>query len=180
MNIVPGPAKNNHAPDRSRGCRTERVIDIFLQRHNSASAIRPIGGDHSDGAAVENAIANALGAESTEDHRMHRANSCAGQHGNRGLGNIWEINDDPISFFDFVPFQDVCETANFAMQLLVGEGAFVARFAFPNNCRLVSPKAFGAKMSIQTILRNIELAADEPLREWRLPFQDLFPLGAPD
>ena len=141
VNFISGPPKNDHAPDRR--ALAERVIDIFLQWHNSAPAIRAVRSDDRDGAAINNTITNALGAEPTEDHRMHRADPRAGQHGNRGLGNIWQINDDPISFFDVVSFQHVCETANFAMQLLVSEGAFVAWFAFPNNRRLVPPKAFG-------------------------------------
>src|ERR1700730_7130342 len=66
------------------------------------------------------------------------------------------------------------------MQLLISERAFVARFALPDDCRLVPPKAFGAQMSIQTIFRNVEFAADEPLRERRLPFENLFPSAAPD
>src|SRR2546430_13619939 len=55
--------------------------------------------------ALPISVANAVGAKSTEDHRMHRANPRAGQHGNRGLGNIREVNDDAIALFDLVPFQ---------------------------------------------------------------------------
>ena len=35
-------------------------------------------------------------------------------------------------------------------------------------------------MAIQTIFRDVEFAADEPLRKGRFPFQNLFPFGAPD
>src|SRR6478672_3686737 len=35
-------------------------------------------------------------------------------------------------------------------------------------------------MAIQTIFRNVQFASDEPLCEWRFPFQNLFPFGAPD
>src|SRR6266567_5231075 len=35
-------------------------------------------------------------------------------------------------------------------------------------------------MSIQTIFRNIDFAADKPLREGRFPFEDFFPSDAPD
>src|SRR5712691_7007585 len=35
-------------------------------------------------------------------------------------------------------------------------------------------------MSVQTILRNIELTADKPLRERRFPFQNFFPRRPPD
>src|SRR6266581_1967511 len=35
-------------------------------------------------------------------------------------------------------------------------------------------------MSIQTIFRNIDFAADKPLRKGRFPFEDFFPSDAPD
>ena len=80
---------------------------------------------------------------------MHGANPRTGQHGNCGLGNVREINDHPISLFDVVPFQHIREAANFALQLLVGERAFIARFALPDNCRLVPARS--SQMPIETI-----------------------------
>ena len=118
----------------------ERVIDIFLQRHNAAAAIGAVGGDERDRAAIADPVTNAVGAESAEDHRVHRADPRAGQHGNRRLGNVRQINDDAIAFFDVVSFQHIRETADLAMQLLIGKRAFVARFAFPNDCRLVATR----------------------------------------
>src|SRR5947208_2017213 len=47
---------------------------------------------------------------------MHRADPRAGEHGNRGLRNIREVNDDTIAFLDAISFQDIRETANLAMQ----------------------------------------------------------------
>src|SRR5206468_12465370 len=64
------------------------------------------------------------------------------------------------------------------MQLLVGQGAFVARFSLPDDCRLVPTRP--SQMSIQTIFRDVEFAAYEPLRKRHFPFQNLFPFGAPD
>ena len=72
---------------------------------------------------------------------MHRADPRAGQHGDRRLGNVRQINDDAIAFSDFVPLQHIRETADFAMQLLIGECALVARLAFPNDRRLVPTRA---------------------------------------
>ena len=68
---------------------------------------------------------------------MHGTDPRAGEHGDRGFRNIWEINDDTIGFFYFVSLQDIREAANFAMQLLISKGTLVAGFAFPDNCRLV-------------------------------------------
>src|SRR5437588_4451607 len=178
VDVVSGPAKNDYAPDRS--AITKCVIDIFLQRHDAAASIGAVGGDERDGAAVDNPIPTAVVAKSTENDRMYGANSRAGQHGNRGFGNIREIDDYPIALFDVVSFQHVREAANFAMQLLVGQRAFVAGFAFPDNCRFVSPTAFGAQMPIQAILRHVEFPADEPLRKWRFPLENFLPRHGPD
>src|SRR6266536_6299542 len=98
---------------------------------------------------------------------MHRTDPRAGEHGDRGLRNIREINDDTIAFFYVVSFQDICEAANFAMQLLIGKRTFVAGFAFPDNRRLVP--AWPSQMPIQAIFRNVEFAANEPLRERSFP-----------
>src|SRR5437667_10567111 len=117
VDVASGAAKDDHSPDRR--AITKCVIDIFLQRHNATAAIGAVGCDNGDGAAVDNAVTNALCAKSTEDYRMHYADSGTGQHGNRGLGNIRKINDHPIALFDVVPFEHIRETANFPMQLLV-------------------------------------------------------------
>src|SRR5678816_2979066 len=109
---------------------------------------------------------------------MHRSDSRAGQHRNRRLGNVRQINDDAIAFFDVVPFQHVRETADFAMQLLIGEGALVAGFAFPNYCGLVPTRP--CEMPVQAIFRNVQFPANEPFHERRLPFEDLFPWRAPN
>src|ERR1041384_2655163 len=63
------------------------------------------------------------------------------------------------------------------MQLLIGERAFLTRFAFPNNRCLVP--AMRRQMSIQTIFREIEFAADKPFRERRFPFEHFSPALLP-
>jgi len=108
---------------------------------------------------------------------MHRANSRAGQHGNRGLGNIRQINKDAVAPFDVVALQHIRETANFAMELLVRERAFFARFALPDDGRLVSPRT--GQVTVETIFRDVEFAADEPLGERRFPFHHFLPSGTP-
>ena len=66
VDVVSGPAKNDYAPDRS--AITKCVIDIFLQRHDAAASIGAVGGDERDGAAVDDAVANAVCTKSAEDN----------------------------------------------------------------------------------------------------------------
>ena len=63
------------------------------------------------------------------------------------------------------------------MKLLIGERTFIAGFAFPDNRGLVPARP--SQMPIQAIFRNVEFAANEPLRERRFPFENLFPSCAP-
>src|ERR1700730_2975823 len=108
---------------------------------------------------------------------MHRTDPRAGEHGDSGLRNIREINDDTVAFFYVVSLQDIREAADFAMQLLISKGTFVAGFPFPDNCRFVPARS--SQMPIQAVFRNVEFASDEPLRERRFPLEHRFPSCAP-
>ena len=63
------------------------------------------------------------------------------------------------------------------MQLLISQSAGVARFAFPNQRGLVASP--GSEMPIETVVGNIELAANKPLRVRRLPLQNRVALFEP-
>src|SRR5437660_3627683 len=108
---------------------------------------------------------------------MHGTDPRAGEHGDHGFRNIWEINDDTIAFFYFVSLQDVREAANFAMQLWISKSALVAGFAFPDNCRLVPARR--GLMPNQPVFRAVEFSSDKPLCEGRFPFEHRFPFWAP-
>src|SRR5665213_685740 len=59
------------------------------------------------------------------------------------------------------------------MQLLVSEGANLAGFAFPDDCGLVpAPRR---QMPVNAVMRQIDLAADEPFRPWRVPVEHFPP-----
>ena len=63
------------------------------------------------------------------------------------------------------------------MQLLISERPRVAGLAFPNQSRFVAPP--GSEMTIETVVRDIDFAADKPLRVRRLPLQHLIPFLEP-
>ena len=63
------------------------------------------------------------------------------------------------------------------MQLLVGECALFAWFAFPDDRSLVATRP--VEMPIKAILCDINFAACKPLRKRRLPFQNVGPLFLP-
>src|SRR5215510_13920653 len=63
------------------------------------------------------------------------------------------------------------------MKLLIGQGASITRFAFPDNGGFVL--APGSQMPIETVVRNIGLAADKPLGKRLFPFENLIPFFEP-
>ena len=83
-----------------------------------------------------------------------------------------------VPFFDMVPLQNIGELAHFSMQLLVSESHFVPGFAFPDQGRFIPCRP--GQMPVETVLRNIQFAADEPLRERLFPFENRLPLFLPD
>src|SRR5438270_11896601 len=62
--------------------------------------------------------------------------------------------------------------------MLISESAFLARFAFPNDGSFISSRT--VKMTIETVLRKIELPADEPFRERCFPLEYFFPRLSPN
>src|SRR5579884_1087693 len=59
------------------------------------------------------------------------------------------------------------------MQLLVGERAGFARFAFPDECRFVAPP--GGEVAIEAVVAQVDLAAGKPLCPWAVPLQNPLP-----
>src|SRR5689334_6049650 len=109
---------------------------------------------------------------------MYRTDARARQHGDCRLGSCRQINDDAIAFSNLISLKDIGETANFAMQLLVSKSAFLARFAFPNNSRLIS--SWTGKMTVQAVFREIQLSANKPLCKGRFPIEHFLPRLMPN
>ena len=63
------------------------------------------------------------------------------------------------------------------MQLLVSEGADLTRLALPNDRGFIFAPGFD--VPVQAVVREIELAADKPLRPRAIPFQNFVPLLEP-
>jgi hypothetical protein len=156
----------------------EGGIHIVFERDNLAAAEAAIGGDDRRGAAVLDAVFDRLRAEPAKDDAVHRADARARQHGHGGLRHHGHVNDDAILRLHALGLEHIGEAANFAVKLLIGEGALVARFAFKNNRGLVLARA--GQMAVETVLADIELAADEPFCKRRLPVEHLGPLLLPE
>jgi hypothetical protein len=107
--------------------------------------------------------------EPAEDHRVHGADARAGQHRDRRLGDQREVDPHAITLLHAEGLEDVREGPDLAGQLPVGQRAPVARLAFPDDRRLVAPRA--AEVPVDAVLCDVQLAADEPLGVRRLPIE---------
>src|SRR5947207_9558225 len=108
---------------------------------------------------------------------MRGANPRASEHRNRQLRNQRHIKRDAIACFHADLLQNIREATDFSMQLLISECARVAGLAFPNQSSFVAPP--GSEMTIETVVRDVEFAADKPLRVRRIPPQYALPFLEP-
>ena len=123
----------------------EGVVHIFLQGHDGSAPEAAISGDDELGAAVEDAVGDALGAEAAEDDGVNGPDAGAGEHGDGGFGDHREIDKDAVAFLDLISLEDVGEAADFPMKLAIGEDALFAGsvggvgFAFPDDRWFATP-----------------------------------------
>ena len=155
----------------------ECFVDGGFERDDLAAAPSAIGGDDHAGAGVFESIDDGLGGETAKDDRVHRADAGAGKHRDDRFGDHRQINEHAIAGLHTVLFEHIGKAADIAMELRVGDDAFVAGFAFPNDGGFVGARAF--RMTVDAIFTYIQFATDEPLRERCLPVEDLVPLFAP-
>src|SRR5690606_40167861 len=69
--------------------------------------------------------------------------------------------------------ENVGELPDLAVQVPVRHDPHVARLTLPDQSRLVPPRP--RQVPIETVVRDVQLSADEPLRERRRPVQDPLP-----
>ena len=176
--FLTGALENNDAFHR-RIVALQRIVHVLFQRHHSTAAISTIGGHHDRRSAIDDTILDALCAETTEHHRVHRTDACASQHRDRRLRNHRHVNNHPRPFLRAVAQQHICKPAHLAMELCVGERAlFPRRFALPDDGGLVLPRC--AEMPVEAVFGDIDFSADEPLCIRAFPLEYVGPFFLPD
>ena len=146
---------------------------ICLSGDDAAAPEAAVGGDEQPGLLVVDAIAQRLGAEAAEHDAVHRADARAGEHRDGQLGDERQVDGDAIALLDAERLQDVGELADFAVEIEVGQGAAIARLAFPDERGLVAARPLRWRSRQLTLALSVP--ADEPLRVRRLPVEDAVP-----
>ena len=167
-----GATQHHHVLDA--GGRGERVVSIDLERNDRTTAVAAVGGDQNFGAGVVDPVAERLGRETSEDDSVNGADACACQHRHGDFRYHREVDGDPVATAHTQTLQDVGELVHVAVQLAVGEAPHLSRgFSFPDKRHTAAPAR--ANVAVEAIHRDVELAAEEPLGVWGLPFQHAVP-----
>src|SRR5690606_21197750 len=90
----------------------ERAVDLRLQRDDVPTAPGPVLRDDQLGLGIVHAIADRLGGETAEDDTVHRADSRAGEHRDRGLRDHTHVDRDAIALLYAEPLEHVREAAH--------------------------------------------------------------------
>ena len=151
----------------------ERFLDCGKKFDFSAAAISSILRDDGCGLRVVDAIDQSVGREPAEDDRVRRADAGASQHGDGELGSHAHVNCDPVAFFHAERFQNVGELLHLAMELLIREHADFAGLTFPDEGSLVL--APGLSVTVEAVVREIDVAADKPFGPGAIPVENLVP-----
>src|SRR6266851_4070112 len=149
----------------------DRVVGVPLEGNDVALAVAAIRGDEDLRLGVVDATGEGLRREASEHDRERRPDPRAGQHGHRKLRDHRHIDRDAVALPDAEGLQSVGGARRLVEELLVGDGPGVARLALPVVGDLRPPP--GVHMAVEAVLRDVELAAAEPLGVRRLPLENL-------
>ena len=139
---------------------------------------RAVGGDDEFGLGVVDAGAQRARGESGEHDRVGQAETCAREHRDERLGNHRHIDGDAVAGDQADRGEVVGRLGYLVLELAVGEVTRVAGFADPMDGDAVALAR--GDVAVDAVDRDVEFAADEPLRERRVrPVEDLVEIGVP-
>jgi hypothetical protein len=166
--LRPGAALHHHHVLDARALG-ERLVGVALERDHLAAAVRPVGGDEHPALRVVDAVAQRLGREAAEDHRVDGADARAGEHRHHRLGDHRQVDGDPVPLLHAEAVEDEGELVDLAVEVPVGEGALVAGLALEDERRLVAARA--VHVAVEAVDARVERAVGEPPRVRRRPVE---------
>ena len=113
------------------------LVDYGLKFDLNASTISAVGGYDHFTLSIIDAVPNRVSRKATEDDRMRRSDASARKHRHSQGGHQRHIESNTITAYYTKLFQDICEPANFRMQLLICQCLDLAGFTFPDYRRFV-------------------------------------------
>ena len=151
-----------------------RQLHRFVQQRlvgNHLAAARPrIGRDDQHRLGVIDARGKTVRRKTTEDHRVDRADPCAGEHREDGLGDHRHVDQDPVAALYTERKHDRRTALDLCMQFAVGIGLVDRRTVggFRRDRDQRQCIRLFRQPAVDGVVAEIGLAADEPAGEWRM------------
>ena len=155
----------------------ERFVGVALERHGLTATITAVRGDQHFRLRVVDAITQRLRREAAKDNGMNGADARAREHRDCRFWHERHVNGHAVAALHAELLQHVRELLHLDVEVPIGECATIARLAFPDDCRFVASRRLD--VPVDAIVRNIDLAADEPSCARRVPLEDFVPATEP-
>jgi hypothetical protein len=153
--------------------RFDGFVNDGFQRDGLAAAVADVTGDHNFRLGVGDTVAERGVAESGVDDGMNRSDAGAGQHRHSAFNRERHVDDDAVALDYSQRFQTVGEAADLAIKLAIGDGAFGAVLAEPDEGGAIA--ALGVGVAVKSVNGDVGFCAGEPLVMDAVPFENLAP-----
>ena len=168
-NVVARPPYDEAGAEPGR--RRHRLVRRALERHGRAAAPGLVLRDQHLAAHVVRAAGERIGREPAEDDRVRRPEARAGEHRDRQLGHHSHVDRDLRPLDDAELLQDVRHPDDASLQVGIRQRlALVLGLALPQVGDTVAEPCLD--VAVDAVVRDVERAAEEPLRVRQLPFRD--------
>ena len=166
------PIEDDDVLDR-RAAGHEGIVDDLLQADVLALAVRRVGREHEARAARRDAIRERLRAKAGEHHRVDGADPDGGEHQHDRFDRRRHVDRDPVALADAHPAQRGRRPLDLVPELRIGEHTPFAALVQVDERRASAVARLD--VSIDRVVREVGLCADEPLEGGRRPVEDLVP-----
>ena len=164
--VAAGTPVDDDVADALAPAHAQRLVDDRLERHVLAAARLLVGGDHGDGAGVDDAFLQRLRRKAAEHDRMRRADARAGLHRDHALDRHRHVDEDAVALPDAERTQAVREAADPLEQLPVSHLRHGAVVGLEDDRDLLGIAV--RDVAVEAVVGHIELPVLEPLVERRV------------
>ncbi|SAK68240.1 hypothetical protein AWB80_03378 [Caballeronia pedi] len=148
--------------------RGECFVGDAFERQRFAAAHLFVGGDERDRADIDETFIERLRRETAEHDRMRCADAHARLHRDDAFDRHRQIDHDAVALFHAALPERVGEAADAIEQILIGDVGDGAVVGFEDDRVVVAAARFD--MTVETVVRRVQLAVLEPRVERRLRF----------
>ncbi|SAL02393.1 hypothetical protein AWB80_08345 [Caballeronia pedi] len=146
----------------------ERFVGDALQRQCLAAAHLFVGGDERDRADIDETLVERFRREAAEHDRMGRTDARACLHRDHAFHRHRQIDHDAVALLHAALFERVGEARDASEQVLIGDVGDGAVVGFEDDRVFVAAARFD--VTVQTVVRRVQLAVLEPRTERRFRF----------